>query len=174
MWALAARLAALPVLAVTLGSAMTAADKDKLNDLQARFDKEPSAVRKAKMLVSLGDAQFEEAGRAQQASDFSTLGLVMEKYRDNVRAATQALRKEQPDGERHPGGYKQLEMHVQKGLREIGEFILEVPEPYKPPLELVQHDLLALDDQLIRSLFPRRPSHPPQPPHPPTDPEKKP
>ena len=72
MWALAARLAALPVLAGVFCGVLCATDR--VSDLQARFDKEPSAVRKAKMLVSLGDAQYQEAGRAQQAIDFSTLG----------------------------------------------------------------------------------------------------
>jgi hypothetical protein len=80
----------------------------------------------------------------------------MEKYRDNVRAAAEALEKESPDGERHPNGYKQLEMHVQKGLRELDELLLIAPPEFKPPLQLVRKDLLGLDDKLLRSLFPRR------------------
>jgi hypothetical protein len=158
-------------------STLGAADKDKLSDLQAKFDHEGSAVHKAKMLEKLGDAEFEEAGKALQENDFNTVGLLMEKYRDNVRAASEALKKEQPDAERHPNGYKQLEMHVQKGLREIGEFLLEVPPAYKPPLQIVQRDLLGFDDELLRALFPRRPSQkPPAPatPLPSTGPEKKP
>lgn len=174
MGALAARLAAFSVLAGVFCGSASATDKDKLSDLQARFDKEPSAVHKARMIEKLGDAEFDEAGRAQQANDFSTLGLLMEKYRDNVRAAADALKKEQPDGERHPNGYKQLEMHVQKGLRQIQEFLLEVPAPYKPPLQIVQRDLLALDDELLRSLFPRHPKSTPPKPNPSPDPEKKP
>jgi len=45
------------------------AGADKLSELQARFDSETNAVRKAKMLQKLADAQFEEAGRAEQAGD---------------------------------------------------------------------------------------------------------
>jgi hypothetical protein len=127
---------------------------DKLSELQARFDSETNAVRKAKMLQKLADAQFEEAGRAEQAGDYSTVGLLMEKYRDNVRAASQALEKENQDAERHPAGYKQLEMQLQKGLRELDEFLLEAPEPFKPPLQLVRKDLLSVDDILLRRLFP--------------------
>jgi hypothetical protein len=127
---------------------------DKLSELQSRFDTEANAVHKAKMLQKLGDAQFDEAGRAEQAGDYATMDLMMEKYRDNVRAAAQALEKENPDAERHPNGYKQLEMHVQKGLRELDEFLLEAPEPFKPPLQLVRKDLLKTDDILLRRLFP--------------------
>ena len=136
------------------GLCCVVAGADKLSELQSRFDGEANAVHKAKMLQKLGDAEFDEAGRAGQAGDFTTLDLIMEKYRDNVRAAAQALEKENPDAERHPNGYKQLEMHVQKGLRELDEFLLEAPEPFKPPLQLVRKDLLKVDDILLRHLFP--------------------
>ncbi len=129
---------------------------DNVSELQARFDSETNGVHKARMLQRLGDAEFAEAGRAEKAGDYNTVDLIMEKYRDNVRAASQALEKDNPDGERHPNGYKQLEMHLQKGLREVDEILLVAPDEYKPPLQLVRQDLLSLDDQLLRSLFPRK------------------
>ncbi|HET7258691.1 MAG TPA: hypothetical protein VFI75_03155 [Candidatus Acidoferrum sp.] len=141
--------------AILLGALCGAAEAaDKLSELQSRFDSETNAVHKAKMLQKLGDAEFEEAGRAEQAGNFTAVGLLMEKYRDNVRVATEALEKENPDGEKHPNGYKQLEMHVQKGLRELDEFLLEAPDVFKPPLQLVRRDLLSTDDKLLRRLFP--------------------
>jgi hypothetical protein len=151
---------------------------DKLSELQARFDSEPSGVHKAKMIQKLGDAQFEEASRAEKAGDYSSVDLLMEKYRDNVRVASEALEKENPDGERHPNGYKQLEMHVQKGLRQIDELLLIAPPEFKPPLQLVRKDLVTFDDELLRFLFPRK--HENKPPAPaatpatPSDPEVQP
>jgi hypothetical protein len=142
------------------------AASEKLSDLQARFDSETNGVHKAKLLQRLGDAEFEEAGHAANDGDFTTVGLIMEKYRDNVRAASTALQKDNPDGERHPNGYKQLEMHLQKSLRELDEFLLEAPDPFKPPLQIVRQDLLHLDDELIRILFPRK--HENKPPATPT------
>src|ERR1700744_5940895 len=92
---------ALPILlAVLCGAAADAADK--LSELQARFDSESNGVHKAKMLQRLGDAEFEEAGRAEKSGDYTTVDLLMEKYRDNVRAASAAIEKDNPDGERHP------------------------------------------------------------------------
>jgi hypothetical protein len=158
------------VLAAMLGGIVAGADK--LSDLQARFDAENNGVRKAKLLQHLGDAEFEEAARAEKAGDFDTVGLLMEKYRDNVAAASALLEKENPDGEHHPSGYKQLEMHVQKGLRELDEYLLEAPEPFKPPLQLVRRDLLKTDDKLLRILFPtHHQSKPPEnaPSTPPSD-----
>jgi len=149
-----ARGVAFPILLAALCGVAAAADK--LSDLQARFDTETNGVHKAKMLQKLGDAEFEEASRAEKSGDYTTVDLILEKYRDNVRAASEVLEKETPDGERHPNGYKQLEMHVQKGLRQVDEILLIAPPEFKPPLELVRQDLLTFDDKLLRALFPRR------------------
>ena len=138
-----------------LGAAPSAISQ--LAGLQARFDSESNAVHKAKMVEKLGDAQFEEARRAEKAGDNSTVGLTLEKYRDNVRAALDALKKQHPNAEKQPNGYRQLEIHVRKGIRETAESLLVAPEPYKPPLQIVRLDLIAIDDELLRLLFPLRP-----------------
>lgn len=149
-----ARRVAFPILMAALCGLAVATDK--VSELQARFDSETNGVHKAKMLQRLGDAEFLEIGRAEKAGDYTTVDLIMEKYRDNVRSASKALEKDSPDGERHPNGYKQLEMHLQKGLREVDEILLVAPEEFRPPLQLVRQDLLSLDNELLRSLFPRK------------------
>jgi hypothetical protein len=141
-------LATMPVLASEAGNP---------DDLQARFEHEPNSVRKAKLFERLGDEQLAETRRASQAADFATVGEVMEKYRDNARVALNALKKEHPDAERQLNGYKQLQMHVRKALRELKEMVIIAPAEYKPPLQLVQNDLASMDDELLGMLFPRRP-----------------
>jgi len=139
---------------------------DTLEELQRRFDNESDGVNKAKMLQRLGNAQFDREREAAKAGDYETAGFVMEKYRDNVRAALDAVKKSHPDAERHPSGYKQMEMHVESGIREVSDLIATVPEDYRPPLEIVKADLLAMDRELLRLLFPRRPGEKPVPPKP--------
>jgi len=134
-----------------------AGEAQSLADLQVRFDREPSGVQKAKLLGKLGDAQFEEARRAGKAGEYDALGLTLEKYRDNVRAAVETLKKQHPNAEKQSNGYRQLEMHVRKGIREVDETILVSPEGYKPPLQIVRQDLIEMDDELLKMLFPRRP-----------------
>jgi hypothetical protein len=141
-------LATMPVLASQAGHP---------DDLQARFEHEPNSVRKAKLFEKLGDEQLAQTRRASQAADFATVGEVMEKYRDNAGIALSALKKEHPDAERQLNGYKQLQMHVRKALRELKEMVLIAPAEYKPPLQLVQNDLASIDDELLGMLFPRRP-----------------
>jgi len=151
-----ARYAAL-LAAVALWSVPLIRATDDLQQLQEKFDHETDGVRKAKLLQKLGDAEFEKERQAAKANDYTTVGLQMEKYRDNVRAAVEALKKTHPDAEKHSSGYKQLEMHVGKGIREIRDVILAVPEPYRPPMQLVEQDLRDLDTELLHLLFPRRP-----------------
>src|SRR5260370_39059755 len=79
-------------------------------DLQVRFDNETNGVHKAKLLQKLGDAQLEEARRAGKAGDHNALGLTLEKYRDHVHAAVEALKNQHPDAEKHSNGYRQLQM----------------------------------------------------------------
>jgi hypothetical protein len=130
---------------------------DTLADLQARFDHETSGVHKAKLLGKLGDAQFDEARRAGKAGEYDAVGLTLEKYRDNVRATVETLKKQHPDAEKQSNGYRQLEMHVHKAIREVDETLIVSPDSYKPPLQIVRQDLVLLDDELLKMLFPRRP-----------------
>lgn len=137
-----------------------AAGADKVKELQEHFDKETHAGGKVKALDKLSEAQFEAADKAVQANDYVTVGLAYEKYRDNVRATLALLKKQEPDADRHPGGYRQLELQVRKGIREVGETLLVAPLEMQPPLSIVHKDLLDMDDELIRLLFPRRTKDP--------------
>jgi hypothetical protein len=140
---------------------------DRVSDLQGRFDHETNSVRKAKLFEKLGDAEFEQSRAASAANDYSTVDQVMEKYRDNARSAFEALKRQHPDAERQVGGYKQLQMHVHRALREIDEELLLAPDDLKPPLQLVRHDLVSMDNDLLNRLFPRRPEkNAPSPPSP--------
>ena len=108
-----------------------------------------------------GDAQFAKEREYARANDYSAVGLMMEKYRDNVRVAFDALKKQHPDAEKHSSGYRQLEIHVGVGIREVRDVILAAPEPYRPPMQLVEDDLKAMDRELLQLLFPRRPGEKP-------------
>lgn len=136
---------------------------DTLEQLQQRFDHENDAVRKAKQLRKLGSAQFDKEREAAKSGDYSGAGLEMEKYRDNVRAALEALKKTRPEAEKHSAGYRELEMQVTEGIREIRDVILALPEQFRPPMQLVEEDLKKMDMELLRLLFPRRPGEKPAP-----------
>jgi hypothetical protein len=149
-----------------LGACVVAVAADKLKDLQDHFDKDSHAGSKIKSLDKLGDAQFDAAGKCIQANDYVTAGLTYEKYRDNVRATFELLKKQEPDADRHPNGYRQLELQVRKGIRELQEVQLIAPPDLRPPLSIVLKDLIEMDDELIHLLFPRRTRDPDKMPAP--------
>jgi hypothetical protein len=144
------------LLLAAAGLPWTCLGADQVSELQARFDRENNSVRKAKLLEKLGDAQFEAARQASKSTDFQAVDFILEKYRDNARVAFEALKREHPDAEKHTNGFKQVQMHVHRALREIDESLIVSPPEYKPPLELVRRDLLAMDEELLKLLFPPR------------------
>ena len=161
--------------ALLAGALFAAVEKEKLADLQARFDKESSSVHKAKLLEKLGGAQFEETRRLEKVGDFNSVGLLWEKFRDNGRATLEALKKQHADAERHSNGYRELEVVLREGIRELDQTLLLAPEEFRPPLQIVRRDLAAMDDEVLRLLFPRRSIDlPPTPAAAPPSPEKQP
>jgi hypothetical protein len=137
-----------------------ASDKTKSaasSELQARFDHETNSVHKAKLFERLSDEQLAEVRHASQSSDYNAIGIIMEKYRDNARAAVDALKKEHPNADHQVNGYKQLQIHIRRAIRDLKETVLLAPDEYKPPLRIVEHDLSLIDDELLQSLFPSPP-----------------
>ena len=151
-------LCAMALGALGAGAALAA---ESVAQLQARFDREPDSVRKAKLLQKLGDAQFEQARREGEAGNYDAVIRLFASYRDNGRAAFEALKKTHPDAERHSGGYKQLQIHLRKGERVLHETILTTPDEARAPLETIRQELDKIEEELIRLLFPRRPGEKP-------------
>src|ERR1700743_1409441 len=147
-------------------SAGNVADKPKpaTSELQARFDHETNSVHKAKLFEKLSDEQLAEVRHASQARDYNAVGTIMEKYRDNARAAVDALKKEHPNADHQLNGYKQLQIHIRRAIRDLKETVLLAPDEFKPPLQLVAHALSLIDDELLQSLFPSPPQSASPPP----------
>ncbi len=134
---------------------------DKVPELQAHFDRENHATSKIKLLEKLGQAQFAAATSAQQAGNFNDIGFICEKFRDNVRTAFDLLKKQEPNAEKHPEGYRHLELQTRRGIREVEDLLIIVPQEVRPPIEIVRGDLVQIDDELIHLLFPSR-AYPPE------------
>src|ERR1700676_2544455 len=115
------RLRLLVMLSAAAPACLVAAATDTVSDLQTRFDHETNSVRKAKLLAKLGDEQFAETRLASNDNDYLTAGQVMEKYRDNARAAMDAMKKEHPTAERQMGGYNHCPPRVHRRLCELDD-----------------------------------------------------
>ncbi len=132
-------------------------------ELKNQFSRENEPARKAKALGKLGDAQFDLARHAIDSSEFAQALRLLQDYRDEVRAAEASFKAATSDPERHPAGFKQLQIHVRKSLRELDQIILSLPEDQRAPFDAVRKDLLGVEKELIDLLFPRQPGKVPVP-----------
>src|SRR5437763_13304954 len=60
--------------------------QESVAELQAKFDRENNSVKKARLLVKLADAQFEESRRAGKAGDDNVVDATMEKFREDRKS----------------------------------------------------------------------------------------
>jgi len=124
-----------------------------------RFDRETSGFKKAKLLGKLGDAQFEEARRAGKARrEYDALGPYAREIPDNDSSSCGSLEEATPQRGKAIQWVPATGDARAKGIREVDETILVIlPKATQPPLQLVRQDLMGMDDELLKMLFPRRP-----------------
>ena len=131
--------------------------QDRIAELQAQFNRETDPVRKAKILPKLGDAQFDQLRRQTDTGDYVQALRILGDYRNEVKTAETALKGTGVDAERKPAGFKQLEIHLRKSLRELDQTILVLPDDQRPPFQDIRQELAGIEKELIDRLFPRQP-----------------
>jgi hypothetical protein len=132
-------------------------------ELRSRFSHETDPVRKAKLLVPLGEAEFRDILKDTDSDNFGEALAIFQQYRDEAQACQKALEGKEPDPEKHPNGFKQLQISLRQSLRRLSDIIVELPADEQKPFLDVRRDLEQIDRQLIHELFPRRPEHEQEP-----------
>ena len=160
---------ALPFAAAALAAAIVSGQSVSPNvtaDMRARFEKESDPVRNARLIVPLGDAEFQEIQREAANGNNSEALRMLEQYRDQIRDCVKALDAKEPDPEKHPSGFKQLQISLRTSVRRVDDVIVGLAgDEQKPFLEL-RKELDQIDHHLIRELFPRQPIAEPETPKP--------
>ena len=141
--------------------ALPACAQDQMALLREQFEKEADPARKAKALTRLGSAQWDAARKASALEDYVEVRRLVRQYLDDTEAAADALKASGIDAEKKPRGFKELQIHVRKSLRELDQLILSVPAEQRGSLEVYRRDLQAIERQLINELFPRQPGKEP-------------
>ena len=134
--------------------------QDRMAELREQFEKETDPVRKARALTRLGNAQWDAARKASAADDYAEARRLVLQYLDDTETAVKALKASGIDAEKKPRGFKELQIHARKSLRELEQMILSVPAEERGSLEVYRRDLQAIEKQLINDLFPRQPGKP--------------
>jgi hypothetical protein len=132
-------------------------------ELRSRFTHETDPIRKAKLLLPLGDAEFRDVLKDEESEHFGEALAIFRQYRDEAQACQKALEGKEPDPEKHPNGFKQLQISLRQALRRLSDIIVDLPGDEQKPFLDVRRDLEQMDRQLIHELFPRRPEPAPEP-----------
>lgn len=137
--------------------------QDHVPELRARFENETNPVRKAKLVPRLADAEFAEIQNQVAAGNLADAAAVAEKVRDEAHTAQEALDGMKRDAEKHPEGYRQLQISVRESVRRLNDILRDLAGDDQKPFEEVRDDLEKLDRQLVHQLFPHGPDNVPPP-----------
>jgi hypothetical protein len=125
---------------------------------RARFTREADPVHKAKILVSLGESEFKDAQTAL-ADDKDAQALeIVKLYLGEAQAVEKALNSKISDAERHPNGFKQLQISLRGSLRRLDSMIVGLSAEDRTPFVEIRGQLDEMDRHLIQQLFPKQPA----------------
>jgi hypothetical protein len=125
--------------------------------LRSKFAHETDPVRKAKLLVPLGDAEFRDMQKEISSDHLEEALVIVRQYRDEANSCKKALEEKVADPEKHPNGFKQLQISLRQWLRRLSDIIVDLAGDEQKPFVALREDLEQMDRQLIHELFPRRP-----------------
>jgi hypothetical protein len=148
-WLFAAALFAAPLAALP--------QQSRLDRERARFQAETDPVRRAKALARLGDEKLNALQQELAAGEFDAARNLMEVHLKNVKSTFEGLQASGRDAEKKPDGFRQLEMHIRRSIRSLGEAILSMPHEERERFGEIKGELEEIDRELLRMLFPRRP-----------------
>jgi predicted nucleic acid-binding Zn-ribbon protein len=153
------RFAQLSALALAMVIAPLAAQLQTTDLWRAKFDHETDPVRKAKLLLPLGESEFKDAESAL-ANDKAAEALdILKKYLDETQSCEKALEEKFPDPEKHSNGYKQLQISLRGSLRRLDAMIVGLNEDDRKPFVEIRGQLDEIDRHLIHMLFPKQPAN---------------
>jgi hypothetical protein len=124
---------------------------------RAKFGHEADPVHKAKLLLSLGDSEFKDAESALTEDKTADALDILKKYLDESQSCAKSLEDKFPDAEKHPSGYKQLQISLRGSLRRLDAMIVGLNEDDRKPFVEIRGQLDEIDRHLIQMLFPKQP-----------------
>jgi hypothetical protein len=133
---------------------MAARAQDSVDKHEAEYKSETDPVRRAKLLVKLGSLEIDEARTDIKAGDDDRALSVLDQYRDEVHATIDALTNTGVDAERHPSGFKELQIGVRESVRRVDDMVYSVSLDQRPAFRAVSADLSDMENSLMDALFP--------------------
>ncbi len=127
--------------------------------LRARFAHETDGVHKAKALQPLGDSEFKDIEIALAEDKIPEALDILKLYVDEAQMCAKALEAKTSDPEKHPNGFKQLQISLRESLRRLDAAIVGLSADDRKPFVEIRGQLDEMDRHLIQQLFPKQPAH---------------
>jgi hypothetical protein len=121
--------------------------------IETQYQNERDPVRKAKLLGKLGPLEVMQARTYLPADEDKAVATVAH-YRDEVRDTAAALAAANLNVEKHPAGFKELQIGLRETITRLNDMLFVLPVDDRPPLEAVRTDLVAVQESLFSQLFP--------------------
>ena len=144
-----------PAIAASLLLAFAISAQDKLAQYRDKYEHDNDPVRKTKDFQQLGDAQILEFAHQAAKDDYDGALKNLSDYRAEAHTCFDGLNASVGDAEKHPDGFRQLQIHIRKGLWEMERTIPAIPESRRADFRAIHDDLSDLQSKLMRLLFPR-------------------
>jgi hypothetical protein len=145
------------LLGLALLPGQTAPPPNRGAELRTRFASESDAVRRAKLMVPLGDAEFQEIRKRIDDGKLDDALAILREYRDEAQSCQKELDAKGVDPEKRPSGFKQLQISLRESLRRLDDLLANLSADEQKPFLDLRKDIDQLDRHLIRELFPRQP-----------------
>jgi hypothetical protein len=130
--------------------------QDRTADLRSRFQHETNPVQKAKLMPDLGQAEFQQIRKEVEAYNLSVALDLLREYNAQVMSCVKGLAETNVDPERHPSGFKQLQISVAESLRRIDALLPPMTSDEQAPFLEIRKNLDEVNRHLIEQLFPGR------------------
>jgi hypothetical protein len=106
------------------------------------------------MMAKLGQREFDEMAWDIDAGKLPEGLTLLKEYRDEIQLCEEGLDARNINAEKHPKGYKQLEISLRQSLRRLNNLLAGLTTDEQEPFLQVRNDLDELDRHLIHELFP--------------------
>ncbi len=144
-------------------------DPKKIAERRERFARETDPVQKARRFPPLGEELMKLVHEQVRAEQYEAALRTLEEYYELARTAFTGLENSGRNAERQSSGFRQLQIHLRRSLRDLEQTITALPVPQREPFEAVREQLEQMNQRLLEMLFPRRPrplpDNPPPPQH---------
>lgn len=124
---------------------------------QAKFERETDPVHKAKLMVKLGRAEFDEIEAQIADNDLAKAALSLKQYQTQVDSVSKALDATKRNAAKHAAGFLQLQVSVRESLRRLNSILVGLVSDQQKPFLDTRDDLEEVNRHLMLELFPSQP-----------------